>query len=442
MVLWGPVGGVQDDEETSLLRRLRRRAVGRGVVDMVRGGRVRVGIGSGIGVRAGRVLLAVVVVMLVGVVPVAAQDVPPANWQLDHLDAPAAWEVTRGEGVLIGVVDAVVDPDLPDMAGTVKEARPFTATSGDASHHGTGVVSLMVGTGANAIRGLAPGARVVVAQRDQEAREGYDYNEMMRWLVDQDADVINLSWGIRDGYGDQQIRDGIAYALEHDVVVVASAGNVPIDPGVTLPASYPGVIAVTATNPDDTFCACSVSGPETAIAAPGAQLRAADPTFDNDIVYIEGGTSASAALVSATAALVRSAHPGLDAANVVNRLLVTARDAGPAGRDDQFGFGIVDPVAAVTADVPLVDANPLLEGREGEPTGNATPIDTNPYDDLLEEIDRGEHVAAPPPSSPPSGPPWLLLGALGALVLLAVAGLWWLLRRLVFRRPQPRLPDS
>lgn len=392
----------------------------------------------GIGARARRALFAIIAVTLASVAPVAAQDIPPANWQLDHLDAPVAWEVTRGEGVLIGVVDTVVDPDLPDLAGTVKEVRPFTATTSDASHHGTGVVSLMVGTGANAIRGLAPAARVVVAQRDPESGEWYDDGEMLRWLVDQDVDVINLSWSVLTGqetdHGDQQIRDGIAYALERDVVVVAGAGNAPTDLGVGLPASYPGVIAVTATNPDDTFCSCSVAGPETAIAAPGAQMRAADPTFDNDVVYIEGGTSASAALVSATAALVRSAHPDLDAANVVNRLLVTAKDAGPAGRDDRFGFGIVDPVAAVTAEVPLVDANPLLEGREAEPTGNATPTDTNTYDDLLEEIERGENVAAPPPPSSPSGPPWLLLGALGALVLLAVAGVWWVLNRLTIRR--------
>ena len=75
--------------------------------------------------------------------------------------------------------------------------------------------------------------------------------------------------------------------------------------------------------------------------------------------------------MSAVAALVRAAHPELDAANVVNRIIATAQDAGPPGRDPEFGFGIIDPLAAVTADVPLVDGNPLLD-----PTPSAEPTES------------------------------------------------------------------
>ena len=71
------------------------------------------------------------------------------------------------------------------------------------------------------------------------------------------------------------------------------------------------------------------------------------------------GTSFAAPLVAATAALVRSRYPQMPAGEVVNRLLATARDLGPTGRDDRFGYGVVDPVAALTAQVPPVIANPL-----------------------------------------------------------------------------------
>ena len=71
------------------------------------------------------------------------------------------------------------------------------------------------------------------------------------------------------------------------------------------------------------------------------------------------GTSGATALVSATAALVRARFPKLDAANVIYRLIATARDVGPKGRDPQYGYGIIDPVAALTANVPLVTENPL-----------------------------------------------------------------------------------
>jgi len=73
------------------------------------------------------------------------------------------------------------------------------------------------------------------------------------------------------------------------------------------------------------------------------------------------GTSFAAPLVSATAALIRSRWPRLSADNVINRLITTADDLGEPGRDDLYGYGEVDPVAALTdPDVPTVTRNPLL----------------------------------------------------------------------------------
>lgn len=71
------------------------------------------------------------------------------------------------------------------------------------------------------------------------------------------------------------------------------------------------------------------------------------------------GTSFAAPLVSATAALIRARYPRMSAGDVINRMTSTARDLGPAGRDDRYGFGLVDPVAALTADVPSVGRNQL-----------------------------------------------------------------------------------
>jgi subtilisin family serine protease len=66
------------------------------------------------------------------------------------------------------------------------------------------------------------------------------------------------------------------------------------------------------------------------------------------------GTSDSAAIVSGVVALIRSKYPKLSARDVIHRLVTTADDRGPPGRDDQYGYGIVDPVKALTADVPLL----------------------------------------------------------------------------------------
>jgi subtilisin family serine protease len=90
------------------------------------------------------------------------------------------------------------------------------------------------------------------------------------------------------------------------------------------------------------------------------------------------GTSFAAPLVAGVAALVRARWPTLDAANVINRLIRTARDLGPPGHDDQYGYGEVNPVRALTASVPAVRHNPLVASAEPPPVerfGARTPPD-------------------------------------------------------------------
>ncbi|HTJ35734.1 MAG TPA: S8 family serine peptidase, partial [Dactylosporangium sp.] len=86
------------------------------------------------------------------------------------------------------------------------------------------------------------------------------------------------------------------------------------------------------------------------VAAPAQDIIGAAPKARYSSGFAIGsGTSGAAAIVSGVLALIWSKYPGLDADGVVDRLLRTARDAGPPGRDDQFGAGVVDPYAALTA---------------------------------------------------------------------------------------------
>lgn len=72
-----------------------------------------------------------------------------------------------------------------------------------------------------------------------------------------------------------------------------------------------------------------------------------------DSKYRKGtGTSGATAIVAGAAALIRSKYPYLPASEVAHRLTATAVDKGPPGRDDEYGYGVVDLVAALTADVP------------------------------------------------------------------------------------------
>jgi membrane-anchored mycosin MYCP len=94
-------------------------------------------------------------------------------------------------------------------------------------------------------------------------------------------------------------------------------------------------------------------------------LRGQPPGY----TVVPGGTSASAPLVAGAAALIRARFPQLKAPDVIQRLIRTADDAGPPGRDEQYGFGRLNLVRALTADVPAATANPL-----GEPTPSTSPV--------------------------------------------------------------------
>lgn len=139
------------------------------------------------------------------------------------------------------------------------------------------------------------------------------------------------------------------------------------------------------------------------------------------------GTSLSTAIISGVAALVRSRYPDLDAANVVNRLIRTARDEGPSGRDPRFGFGVVDPLAALTRSVPPVSANPLLEAAPPAPTASSSRDSRDDEPMVTFGLAKG------------AGP--AIATALCLLVVVAVVVLLvWLTRRGVRRPAAPTAP--
>ncbi|MEU5937592.1 type VII secretion-associated serine protease mycosin [Micromonospora sp. NPDC047548] len=288
------------------------------------------------------------------------------QWQLDELRAGTAWSTSTGRGVTVAVIDSGVDGSHPDLAGQVLPGIDLVSSTDadepDPVGHGTTVASLIAGRNDDrkGVAGLAPDARILpVRVLDDENR----YDDAMivakgvRWAVDNGARVINLSLG---GSGDSPaLAAALDYAFARDVVVVACTGNVATSSSseVWYPAREPGVIAVAGLEgSSENLWSGSITGHATTLTAPATRLVGARPPAGYWGVQ---GTSFAAPLVAATAALVRARFPEMSAGDVVNRLLVTAKDIGPTGRDDRFGYGLVDPVAALTADVPLVHRNPL-----------------------------------------------------------------------------------
>ncbi len=357
------------------------------------------------------------------------------QWQIDMLDAQRAWRVSTGEGVTVAVIDSGVAAGHPDLKGQILPGLDLVRPEGgdgtlDEAGHGTTVAGLIAGRSddGDGVIGLAPGAKVLpirVLNAKNEYKNPAVVAEAIVWAVDSGAKVINLSLG--SSLESPLLADAIDYAFAKDVVVVACVGNAL--PGgssqIWHPAREPGVLAVTAVRADGRLWGDALTGAETVIAAPGSGLLGARP---DGYAQVEG-TSFAAPLVSAAAALIRSRSPEMSAANVVQRLISTARDAGLPGRDRRYGFGVVDPVAALTSDVPAVVANPLdtspPPGRAsfGTVDNGAMPV---PAVTTTAPAPAASYIAGTAPARAQQ-PIWLVAAILGLAVV--VAGSMVLLRR-------------
>ena len=367
--------------------------------------------------------------------PAWAEDlqIRQLQWHLDYLRIADAQKISAGQGVIVAVVDSGVQATHPDLAGQVDAGVDLTpgtddGTAGRRDHdgHGTAMAALIAakGGGPTHAYGIAPGVRIlpirVIAAKETPPDK---VGEGIRAAADRGAKVINVSLGVdgaiqqvpRDA---QQLRDAVAYALAKDAVVVAAAGNTEAgDHQVAWPAGIPGVIAVTGCDQQGQFWSGSVQGPEAALCAPAKDIVSADSPAG----YGRGnGTSEATAIVSGVVALVRARYPQLDAANVINRLIRTADDAGPTGRDPQYGFGRVNPLRALTEQVAPVTSNPLgSPSTSTSTTANASAISAGP----------GTGTAA---QDSGSAAPGILVAAGTAAVLLVIVVIFLASRR---RRP-------
>jgi membrane-anchored mycosin MYCP len=279
-------------------------------------------------------------------------------WAQQALRFSAVWDRSRGSGVTVAIVDSGVDanpqfggrvipgPDL--VAGT----KPGIPPGADCVGHGTAVASIIAAAPVPGVSftGVAPAARILSVKIS--GTDTFPTSVTPQGIVDAvqfGADVINLSLATPDDV--PALRNAVEYALSHNVVVVAAAGNdLPQGgAGPFYPAAYPGVLAVGAVGSGGALAAFSDRHTPVAVTAPGVNVTSAYPgTFPDAYAPVQNGTSFAAAFVSGVVALVRSAHPGLSAAQVVARIEATARGAAGPGT----GHGMVDPVRAVTAVLP------------------------------------------------------------------------------------------
>lgn len=310
---------------------------------------------------------------LLGAAPAAADTVRDNEWALGALQVPQAWAITKGEGVTVAVLDSGVDGSHPDLSGQVTtgpdlvggDARPGDPYWGQ---HGTAMASTIAGRGHGpglgaGVIGVAPAAKVLsvrvtwdnndpirrlpASQRAAAgARNGNPVQEGIRYAVDHGAQVINMSFGeaASAAPGVSETDAAVEYANAHGVVLVASTGNgAQADNSAELPAAFPGVIAVAASDRAGRRATFSTHQWTTSVSAPGVEVIEAQAGGG----YVVGdGTSPAAALVSGVVALIRSRFPKLTPAQVRDVLQRSAsRPAG--GYSEDLGWGVVQAAAAL-----------------------------------------------------------------------------------------------
>ena len=274
-----------------------------------------------------------------------------------------------GAGVTIAVIDTGIDSSHPDLLGTVIDGVDFstvgvpngTSGVGSSSFHGTMVASLITGQGStgSGVIGLAPKAKLLaisIGLGVPGSNTDEQIAQAVRWAVDHDADIINLSLTRNSQTWPRSWDDAFSYAFENDVLVVAAAGNrTDQSSRPSAPATIPGVVSVGGVTKNQEPAEASTAGLGVAISAPAEDLLGAYP---GEGYRLWDGSSAAAPLVSGLLALMKQADPKASANDLIKRLLTSATDLGLPGYDANYGHGVINPVAALASKA-NADENPL-----------------------------------------------------------------------------------
>jgi subtilisin family serine protease len=277
------------------------------------------------------------------------------QWNLDALNLGLLPDGTDdGAGQLVAVVDTGVRASHPDLMRPDGYHRvrcdlgaDFTVTSRysvgngctDPNGHGTHVAGIVSAVADNTIgvAGVSSARIMPVRVLDADGRGmAARINAGIIWAVDHGATVMNLSF-VSDRT--TAYDAAISYALQHDVVVVAAAGNNrALGNTPQSPASTSGVISVAATDVRGLSAPYSYSGPTVLVAAPGDDVLSTTPS---GYAFLSG-TSMAAPHVAGVLARYRALNPGATGAQIRTAVGDTAIDLEQPGRDDDTGYGLID----------------------------------------------------------------------------------------------------
>ncbi|MDQ1433796.1 MAG: hypothetical protein QOF59_612 [Actinomycetota bacterium] len=280
------------------------------------------------------------------------------QWAFNAVHYQAAWKLSTGAGITVAVVDTGVLGTHEDLAGSViagidlasDAAKYDPARNGevDPGGHGTHVAGIIAAHPNNGvgIAGAAPGVKIMPIRILDASGSGSSsaVAEGIIWAADHGARLVNLSLG---GGPSQGMQAAIQYARSRQVVTFAAGGNSFQDGNqANYPAAYPEAVAVGAIDSSLHHASYSNTGSYIDVVAPGDQIWSTYGTGRRQYALMSG-TSMATPYAAAAAALILGEKPSLGAVDLTNLLEGTASDLGPAGRDNTFGYGLVNPRQAL-----------------------------------------------------------------------------------------------
>ena len=320
----------------------------------------------------------------------------PVAWWVPRIGLPAAWDVARGDGATVAVIDTGADGGHPDLSGKIAEAIDNDAINGhgpatsDENGHGTHVASLACAAGDNAVGSVGSGLNCKLLIFKSDLSDGSIAASIVQ-ATDKGADAINMSFGSDDPAAPQPIRAAIEYANSKGVVLVAAADDTPAEEqgypsNLLQPTGTGGDLAagsgltVTAANFAGQRASFAGRGSQISLAAPGAFEAGGPPgifsnfpgnpteleaggsllipgrdcrcrrTFGGDsrYAYLQG-TSMAAPIVAGVAAMARRLNPDATVADIRRALKESATRPAGSGWNPELGWGIVDAAAALNA---------------------------------------------------------------------------------------------
>ncbi|MFC3991915.1 S8 family serine peptidase [Actinoplanes siamensis] len=297
--------------------------------------------------------------------PNKTDPVRSAEWFLDFLKIKDAHSISTGAGVTVGLPDTGTFPHrdfVKNLANGIDlTSGRSTSTNNDKDGHGTEMAGLIAGHGhgnSAGILGIAPDSRLLSIKVTEGVSQASELEAGIKAAATLGASVVNISAVTGPS---RALEEAIHIAAQQDSVIIASSGNASRVATIGYPAALQGVLAVGAIGKNGTPTPSSIPGPNLGICAPGEKIITTGLKSEYSEIR---GTSAATAITSGAAALVRARFPELSAQEVIHRLTATARDVGAPGWDEQCGYGVLDIVKALTADVP-----PLAGGSASAAVG-------------------------------------------------------------------------